>query len=797
MTIYAKPGEFLSFAHVPIAMTAVELDIPRHDFGAAPSQPIAMDVDEKYMIFAPGNKKVGHYSLRSWDSDDHRAALATMVNVFGGGVLVLTNNQLVALEQQGRLKPYKSSGDTLNAGQALSLTDFQEARAKYWLGFVTDIKDAEEKRGRPADKALILNVAKDRVERLGLSNVPSYNQLRLKLDIYNDTAYDPLVALAPAIPKGNTLLKFTPAVENLIEDCVLIVSTQTEGDWDDVKTMFLQLAALEENEVVAKECFAADGEYRGPSDSLFQRRWSKVDDYVKDANRYGPNYAQRKHSIYIRQVLPDNVLDVVDVDWTRADITVIDDVYPVFWDRPWLCTLRDRCSAAVIGYSISFEGPSYLSLLAALRHAIYPKDTSAFPGLRYDQYGLMAKLGVDLAMENLSENMRNAAAQLGFQIVEYRGAHGWEKGGIERTFRTINQDVLHVAPGSTFSNPQRRKEYDDARMAGVPVLTLGELDAWVMTYIPTKLHTRPVKGIGVLRSMKAIPNEVWARSIANAPKRRPVDPLIFARLGGDVSWRTIQKDGILLEGLRYAAPSLVVMTSDPGHRDADDRAGTTQYKVIRDPNCIDRIWVVNHHVNPPAFVEVPVSGADEAYAKGMTLFRHRAIQKLYREKLKDETASSTNLLVLRETVTDEIRALNARREKMMVRHSFQRFFGALKRKFSRSRIVDVVHSEAASSERIRYDEPFEPAEVRRSPVDPERGGASTPPIIYAVPDGAADDGFSAPQATDPISGREDDLAPRPRRETVAPPPLDDRTESEATTSAEDLFAKFHTAGDEE
>ncbi|UXT41444.1 transposase family protein [Agrobacterium tumefaciens] len=797
MSIYARPGDFLNFGSLPVAITSAELEVPKHDFAAPLSQPVSISVDEKYMVFSPGRRKVGHYAVRSWDADDHHGAVATLVNLFGGGTLYLTNYQLVTLEQQGRFKPYKSSGNVVNGGQTLALKDWQRESAEKWLGYVTEIAEAAQRLGRPADKSLILQVAADRADRLGDNPPPSYSRLRQKLAVYYENHYDPLVALAPQVPPGNRITTYSSLTEQLLEDAVHQVSLQTEGDWDDVKALFLKWAALPDNEAVGREVYDGSGKYRGPSDSTIQRRWGKVDKFVKYANTYGPGPAQEKFSIYIRQVLPGSALDTVDVDWTQADVTALDDVYPVFWERPWLCIFRDRCTAAVVGFAISFEGPSYIGTLAALKHAIYPKDMSAFPGLVYLPYGLPANVGVDLAMENLSENMRSAAAQLGFKIVEYRGSHGWEKGGVERAFRVINQDVLHIAPGSTFSNPQRRKEYDDAKNAGLPVLTLSELEAWLLTYFATKYHTRPVKGIGVLRSMKAIPNDKWAATIKHAPPRRPVDPLVFARLAGDFTYRTIQNDGILWDCLRYADPGLAVFTADPKHRMASDRSETTRYKCVRDPNDLARIWVVNHHVNPPTFIEVPVSGADAAYATGMTLSRHRAIQKVYRDRLKEDAATVTDLVSLRDTMTDEIRELNERRKAMRVKHSFERFFAGLKRKFARSRIVDPVHSAAASAERIRLDEPFEPAPANRSRIDAESRRGSTPSEIFSLGPEVNGDGHIVPISGDPFAGNAADVEPRARHAQAAPPAISDRTDTEARTSAADLFSKFHSEGEDE
>ena len=128
------------------------------------------------------------------------------------------------------------------------------------------------------------------------------------------------------MPPGNRITTYSSLTEQLLEDAVHQVSLQTEGDWDDVKALFLKWAALPENDAVGREVFDGSGKYRGPSDSTIQRRWGKVDKFVKYANTYGPGPAQEKFGIYIRQVLPDSALDTVDVDWTQADVTALDDV---------------------------------------------------------------------------------------------------------------------------------------------------------------------------------------------------------------------------------------------------------------------------------------------------------------------------------------------------------------------------------------------------------------------------------------------------------------------------------------
>ena len=107
MSIYARPGDFKNFGSLPLAITAVELEIPKHDFASPLSQPVSISVDEKYMIFSPGRRKVGHYAVRSWDADDHHGAVATLVNIFGGIMKcdVIAEGVVAAVQEVGLKVP--------------------------------------------------------------------------------------------------------------------------------------------------------------------------------------------------------------------------------------------------------------------------------------------------------------------------------------------------------------------------------------------------------------------------------------------------------------------------------------------------------------------------------------------------------------------------------------------------------------------------------------------------------------------------------------------------------------------
>src|SRR5208283_2910167 len=66
------------------------------------------------------------------------------------------------------------------------------------------------------------------------------------------------------------------------------------------------------------------------------------------------------------------------------------------------------------------------------------------------------------------------------------GAH------IERLCGTLNRP-LHELPGTTFSNPKEKGEYDSEKKAA---MTLSELETWLTTYVIGKYHQQPHSALG-------------------------------------------------------------------------------------------------------------------------------------------------------------------------------------------------------------------------------------------------------------------------------------------------------------
>lgn len=72
-------------------------------------------------------------------------------------------------------------------------------------------------------------------------------------------------------------------------------------------------------------------------------------------------------------------LEMVEVDHVRVDVSLVSHVTGENLGRPWLTVLVDHYSEAIVGYHVSFAGPSRASVAAALRNAAAPKASDAWP----------------------------------------------------------------------------------------------------------------------------------------------------------------------------------------------------------------------------------------------------------------------------------------------------------------------------------------------------------------------------------------------------------------------------------
>jgi transposase InsO family protein len=158
----------------------------------------------------------------------------------------------------------------------------------------------------------------------------------------------------------------------------------------------------------------------------------------------------------------DRPLAVVQIDHTKLDLIVVDEVDRKPLARPWFTVAVDVFSRVVAGFYLSLEAPGGASTGMCVACAILPKENLlARWGIttRWPVWGRMAALHCDNGKDFRGAMLRQACEQYGIGLL-FRPVRQPHYGGhIERLMGTFAREI-HTLPGTTFANPGERKGYD-------------------------------------------------------------------------------------------------------------------------------------------------------------------------------------------------------------------------------------------------------------------------------------------------------------------------------------------------
>jgi putative transposase len=265
-------------------------------------------------------------------------------------------------------------------------------------------------------------------------------------------------------------------------------------------------------------------------------------------------------------------------DHTRLDIMLVDR-HGIVIGRPWLTTVIDSYSRALIGINIGFDAPSSQVVALALRHAILPKVYGAEYGLHTEwiTYGKPEYLFTDGGKDFRSNHITEIGTQLGF-VHKLRDRPS-EGGIVERFFGTLNESVLRALPGYTGSNVQQRpKEAEqDAQ------LTLRDIERIIVGFIVDK-HNQALDA----RMGDQTRNQRWEAGLIGDPPliaERELDICLMKTVR-----RTVHRGGIVtFENVTYKGEYLA------GY------AGKT-VSIRYDPREITTIWIYHQEQNKEVFL---------------------------------------------------------------------------------------------------------------------------------------------------------------------------------------------------
>ena len=271
-------------------------------------------------------------------------------------------------------------------------------------------------------------------------------------------------------------------------------------------------------------------------------------------------------------------LEQVQIDHTVIDLIVVDerDRQPI--GRPYLTLAIDVFTRCVLGMVVTLEAPSAVSVGLCLAHAACDKRPW-LEGLNVEMdwpmSGKPRLLYLDNAAEFKSEALRRGCEQHGIRL-DYRPPGQPHYGGIvERIIGTAMQMIHDELPGTTFSNPDQRDEYDSETMA---TLTLRELERWLALAVGT-YHGSVHNGLlqpPAARWAEAV-ERVGVPAVVTRPTAFLVDFLPVIR-------RTLTRTGFVIDHIHYYADALKPWIAR--------RERLPAFLIRRDPRDISRIWVL-------------------------------------------------------------------------------------------------------------------------------------------------------------------------------------------------------------
>lgn len=328
-------------------------------------------------------------------------------------------------------------------------------------------------------------------------------------------------------------------------------------------------------------------------------------------------------------------LEQVQIDHTVIDLIVVDerDRQPI--GRPYLTIAIDVLTRCVVGMVVTLESPSTVSVGLCLTHVVCDKRPwleELNVEMGWPMSGKPKQLYLDNAAEFKSEALRRGCEQHGIQL-SYRPRNQPHYGGIvERIIGTAMQMIHDELPGTTFSNPDQRGEYNSEIMA---TLTLRDLERWFALAVGVyhgSIHS----------SLLQPPAARWAEAVVSVG----VPDLITHTTAFLVDFlplirRKLTRTGFVIDHIHYYADVLKPWIAR--------RDRFAAFLIRRDPRDISRIWVLEPEGQQ--YLEIPYRTLSHP---SVTLWEQRQalarLRQLGREQV-DEWALFRMIKQMRDIVT--------------------------------------------------------------------------------------------------------------------------------------------------
>lgn len=353
-----------------------------------------------------------------------------------------------------------------------------------------------------------------------------------------------------------------------------------------------------------------------PSAATVYRWLKELYGQVVSAAREGKTLSDRKFRSVTSGLRVKRILERIELDHTALDILVICKLTKMVLGRPWITIAVDRFSRMIVGFYIAFHAPSATSVLQCLRQAVYPKDSilKRFKSVvgPWPARGMATTCAVDNGMDLHAGDVEVAALEMGIELHFMGAGHPELKGAIERLIGTLNRDLMHKLPGTTFANPKQRGDYDSEKEAAIDLEVLTEI---VTKWIVDVYHKTPHRGL-----RGKTPLQAWQEGEKERVIELPAFPRQFDLVVSASATRTVFHYGVQHDNLFYNSPLLQEIRRRDG--------GTPIVHLRAFEHDVSMVSVLDPILKE--YIDVPA--VDMAYAHGLNRHVHRLIFEEVRQR---------------------------------------------------------------------------------------------------------------------------------------------------------------------
>ncbi len=532
-----------------------------------------------------------------------KSSNVTLVNIDSQVVLVKEKEELEKLLKSEELQfmtDHRYNGDIVF--QDLSEKDQKKTTRKYI--YVRAFLDSDDQK---RSKEKLNKISSFVASKIDDKSPPSWNTFNNWLKQYFK-AGNKIKGLYPNEPnKGNRDIRGDPRVREIINQSIPLFFKNNQ-------MMKSTIHRIVEAKVLKHNLNNPDDLLKPPVYSTVSYHIDKrsYQDHVK--GRIGKNRARYEFANIGEAPRTSRILERVEADHTPLDINVLHDETRTLLGRPTLTVLIDHYSRMVTGFQISFEEPSYASAAMAIGSAILPKtdllDVYGVEGC-WPAHGVMEMMVADNGAEFWSDNLDMAISEVG-SVLQYAPVRSPNyKGVAERFFLTLRTTLIDSLPGKTNSVGTGSDEYIAAKEAK---LTLSEFKEIFLNWLVNIYHLEPHG------KAEKSPLDMWNDSAREFPVvEEDAKRIETALMCSDT--RTLQRSGIQIEVLPYNSDFL---------RDIYRREGVVELTIKYNPFDIGHIYVWDD-LNR---VYIRVDCDEYEYAKGLSMYAHKAIRKRIRAMRK-------------------------------------------------------------------------------------------------------------------------------------------------------------------